>query len=271
MISSASPRPPPGEPFNPFLPFSPLTGSASNNPPPAGALRTQPPRRTRRPRHPARSPRRRIPWWFLLPLLTYGVATFAVVGYAGWRLRNRWHLAAAAGYFVLFISLFVSFQPTYPATSGVVEMGAASSVLFVVNWLVGSAHAVWLEVQIKRPAMEPVSVVDPAVLAAQQRLARRTQARVLLTSNPALAAELRIGRPDLARQYDDGGLVDINQVPAELIAWELGIPSPVAEEIVVQRMRVGGFYSADDLVVYCETVTPREVAVVRDRLLFTPP
>ena len=267
MTSSASPQAPSGEPLNPLPSLSPLTRSAPNNPSPA--FRTQPPFRTR-PRHQANSPRRRLPWWFLLPLLTYGMATFAVVGYAGWRLRNRWHLAAAAGYFVLFISIFVSFQPTDPTTSGVVEMGAASSVLLLVNWLLGSAHAVWLELQIKRPAVEPVSPIDPAVLAAQQRLARRSEARALFTSDPALATELRIGRPDLARQYDDGGLIDINSVPAEVITGELGIPLPVAEEIVAQRMRVGGFYSADDLIVYCEAVTPRQVAVVRDRLLFTP-
>jgi DNA uptake protein ComE-like DNA-binding protein len=95
------------------------------------------------------------------------------------------------------------------------------------------------------------------------------EARALLTRNPALAAELRIGRPDLGRQYDDGELVDINHVPAEVIASELGITSPVAEDIVVQRTRVGDFNSVDDLVVYREAVTPHQVTVVRDRLLFT--
>ncbi|MGH3814136.1 MAG: hypothetical protein ACRDUV_17085, partial [Pseudonocardiaceae bacterium] len=143
---------------------------------------------------------------------------------------------------------------------------------FLVNWLLGSAHAGWLEMQLKsrRSAAEPISPADPAVLAAQQRLARREEARALLAGNPVLAAELRIGRPDLGRQYDDGGLVDVNHVPAEVITRELGIPRPVAEQIVAQRTRVGGFHSADDLVVYCEAVTPHQVAVVRDRLLFTP-
>lgn len=107
------------------------------------------------------------------------------------------------------------------------------------------------------------------MLAAQQRLARRSEARDLLTSNPALAAELRIGRPDLDRHYDDGGLVDINHVPAQVIARELGIPSLVAEEIVAQRTRVGGFHSADDLVVYCGSVTLHQMELVRDRLLCT--
>jgi len=118
--------------------------------------------------------------------------------------------------------------------------------------------------------VEPTSPADPEVLAAQQRLARREESRALLTSNPALAAELHIGRPDLGRQYDDGGLVDINHVPAEVIVRELGLPPPVAEELVAQRTRVGGFHSADDLVVYCDAVTPHQVAVLRDRLLFTP-
>lgn len=143
--------------------------------------------------------RRRILWWFLLPLLTVGMATFAVVGYGGWRLRSRWHLAAAAGYFLLLIGFLVGVQFTVPGKSGVV--GVIITPLFLVNWLVGSAHAGWLEIQLKsrRSAVEPTSPVDPAVLVAQQRLARRKEARALLTSNPALAAELRIGRPDLDR------------------------------------------------------------------------
>jgi hypothetical protein len=213
--------------------------------------------------------RRRILWWFLIPLLTGGMATFAVVGYGGGRLRSRWHLAAAAGYFLLFVGFFVGVQFTDPGKSGVVD--AIIAPLFLVNWLVGSAHAGWLETRLKirRSAVEGALPADPAVLVAQQRLARRNEARALLTSNPTLAAELRIGRPDLGRQYDDGGLVDINHVPAQVIASELGIPSPIAEEIIVQRTRVGGFHSADDLVVYCGAVTPHQVELVRDRLLFT--
>jgi hypothetical protein len=212
--------------------------------------------------------RRRIRWWFLVPLLTFGVVTFAVVGYAAWRLRSRWHLVAAAGYFLLLIGNSVTGQLADPNKSGVAS--AILSVIFFISWLVGAAHVGWLAMQVKAKRTAPTSLADPAVLVAQQRLARRNEARALLTSNPALAAELRIGRPDLRRQYDDGGLVDINRVPAETIARELGIPGIVAEEIVAQRRRVGGFYSADDLIVYCETVTPDEVAIVRDRLLFIP-
>lgn len=117
--------------------------------------------------------------------------------------------------------------------------------------------------------MEPISSADPVVLVAQQRLARKGGT---CTPHPRPGAHggAAYRRPDLGRQYDDGELVDINHVPAEVIASELGIRSPVAEDIVVQRTRVGDFNSVDDLVVYCEAVTPHQVTVVRDRLLFTP-
>jgi len=155
---------------------------------------------------------RRILWWFLLPLLTFGAATFAVVGYAGWQLRSRWHFAAAAGYFLLFMGFFIGAQFT-GEEFGVVD--AITLPLFLVNWLVGSAHAGWVERRIKaKPSTaKPTSPADPAVLVAQQRLHRRNEARALLTSHPALAAELRIGRPDLRRHYDDGGLVTSTTCP----------------------------------------------------------
>jgi hypothetical protein len=235
---------------------------------------------------------RRILWWFLLPLLTFGMATFAVVGYAAGQLRSRCHRASAAAYLVILVGFLVGVQFVDPAKPGIIN--AIITPPFLVNWLIGSAHVAWLERRLKatpspveptpsaRPAApkakhrvarrneQALSSVDPMVVAAQRRIARRNQARALLLNNPALAAELRIGRPHLGRQYDDGGLVDINHVPAPVIAHEFGVPILMAEQIVAQRSRVGGFHSADDLVVYCAAITPRQVELVRDRLLFTP-
>ena len=50
----------------------------------------------------------------------------------------------------------------------------------------------------------------------------RREARRLQQDNPVLAQELKIGRPDLPRGYDDGGLVDVNHVPAAILASHLG-------------------------------------------------
>ncbi|MFI2710029.1 hypothetical protein ACH495_07855 [Micromonospora sp. NPDC018662] len=49
---------------------------------------------------------------------------------------------------------------------------------------------------------------------ATARRQRREHARYLLHHYPSARGELRIGRPDRPRAYDDGGLVDVNSVPA---------------------------------------------------------
>jgi hypothetical protein len=108
------------------------------------------------------------------------------------------------------------------------------------------------------------------VAAAQDRLAKRVRARELLAANPALAVELRIGRPDLTRQYEDGGLIDVNHVPAATLAAELGLPAEVAQQIVAARTRPGGLSSPDELVVYCAGMTLDGLNMIRDRLIFLP-
>jgi len=55
----------------------------------------------------------------------------------------------------------------------------------------------------------PPTLHDPALAAAIACRQRRQQARQLLANDPGLARELRIGRPDLPRDYDDGGLVAV--------------------------------------------------------------
>jgi hypothetical protein len=44
-----------------------------------------------------------------------------------------------------------------------------------------------------------------------------------------LAAELRIGRPDLPRHFDDGGLIDVNTVPAQVLSRLPGLRPEEAE------------------------------------------
>jgi DNA uptake protein ComE-like DNA-binding protein len=68
-----------------------------------------------------------------------------------------------------------------------------------------------------------------------------------------LADELRIGRPDLAGRYDDGGLVDLNSAPADVIAQICGIPAVVANAIVEFRdRRAQPFTNVDELFVMAD-------------------
>ena len=173
---------------------------------------------------------------------------------------------------------------TFAAERRIGSSASAASTLFAVVyffgvWLGGTAHTAVLSYLVARldPASAQANTLvphtpDPAVAAAARRVARRQEARGLLTANPALAWELRIGRPDISgRQYDDGGLVDINHVPADWIAYALQLPPALATEIVAARSdRPGGFTTADELIVYCDHVTPEMLAMIGDLLVFRP-
>src|SRR5205823_12081523 len=147
---------------------------------------------------------------------------------------------------------------------------------FLLSWLGGTAHVLALQSVIRGSARPPVPppvpppAVDRALAAAGRRAQRREEARAILATKPALAAELRIGRPDLTREYDDGGLVDVNHVPAEVLVRELDMPDSMAATLVAARSRIGGFSSAEELVVYCDGLTPDRLNIVREQLAFAP-
>lgn len=74
-----------------------------------------------------------------------------------------------------------------------------------------------------------------------------------------------MGPPDLRREFDDGGLVDVNAVPGSVLATLPGFTPASAEEVVRTRERVGPLTSPEELVVY-GSVPPE----VLDLLLFRP-
>jgi hypothetical protein len=88
---------------------------------------------------------------------------------------------------------------------------------------------------------------DPAVFAALSARVRREESRQLAAGDPLLARDLRIGRPDLPRTYDDGGLVDLNNAPVEAIASTCGIEPAVAAQIVNARTAGITFTTVDDV------------------------
>ncbi|HEX7659233.1 MAG TPA: hypothetical protein VF444_07110 [Pseudonocardiaceae bacterium] len=86
--------------------------------------------------------------------------------------------------------------------------------------------------------------VDPAVAALLAAQEHRDQARAMVARNPQLARVLRIGRPDLDSNYNDGGLVDLNSAPATVIAIVCDIDMASAQRIVDVRDRQGGSFSS---------------------------
>jgi hypothetical protein len=132
-----------------------------------------------------------------------------------------------------------------------------------------SGGAAQLDQAMNVPLDSAADVQVSPIKAARLELQRRQEALAVLHRDPALAKELRIGRPDLPRTFDDGHLVDANHVPAPFLAAVPGIDQALAEKIVSTREGVGGFSSLADLEVTLD-LTPEIVSQLQDRLIFMP-
>ena len=107
-----------------------------------------------------------------------------------------------------------------------------------------------------------------ALATARSRMERRREAREIASKNPVLGRELRIGRPDLAREYDDGGLVDVNQVPGTFLQSSLGLSPGEAAAVLAARDKIGRFTSADEVTTYAQ-LPPDRLDDVRDWMIFS--
>jgi DNA uptake protein and related DNA-binding proteins len=181
--------------------------------------------------------------WALAPLFSCGFATPFTIGYGAARIKSR-SLAIAAVIYGLGM-LFFWFGAS---DVGGPAVEALSALGFLGNWIGGTAHSFAIRNKVfDLPHGGPLSPNERAIAEAQHRRNLRQEARELAKKDPALAKELRIGRPDLPRQYDDGGLVDINHAPAEVIARLPGMTPELAQKIVEVRETVGPFVSAEEV------------------------
>jgi helix-hairpin-helix protein len=67
-----------------------------------------------------------------------------------------------------------------------------------------------------------------------------------MATEPALAKEVGVGRPDIPGA-DDYGLIDVNHCPADALARLPGMTSALARRTVRERLQAGGFSSVEDL------------------------
>ncbi|AWS42759.1 helix-hairpin-helix domain-containing protein [Streptosporangium sp. 'caverna'] len=178
--------------------------------------------------------------WALLPLVSLGVLSPLVFGYAAGRKRS-WPLwLATAVYTALVVTLF-STSDSAPGSAGDV----AFLLSFIGCMLVGTAHAL----AIRRSVFAP-HFADPneqALAAARNRAELRRQARDLVTRDPTVARNAGVGRPDLPRQYDDGGLIDVNHAPPSVLAMLPGMTQELVDRLVQVRTTAGPFVSAEEL------------------------
>ncbi|MFT7841090.1 helix-hairpin-helix domain-containing protein [Saccharothrix sp. BKS2] len=192
-----------------------------------------------------------------------GVFAAVPFAHAAHRLRRpslwRWTALYAAATIALMLimppSQGQSAASTTDVRSTIGALGAIAIMVAACIQLSGIRRDVYGLPQAVRPPVQPPQPweADPAVAAALTLRAKREEARTLVARDPALARDLRIGRPDLPRQYDDGGLVDINTAPPSVIAQCCGLDDRAAEQIERARQQHPfPFHSVDELLVFAE-------------------
>ena len=188
--------------------------------------------------------------WALVPLLTLGWGTGASFAYAAIRLRSRSLAWFAAAY---VFGCILSFQLVDVSSSTDDWRGNAGAVLAIFLMTIGSVNAFTLRGRLLASSGMDFSTSiagagqEQAIAAARARISRRIQARRIVSSDPVLARELGIGRPELRSRFDDGGLVDVNHATASSLASVPGISADLAGRIIQSCQVVGGYADLTDL------------------------
>jgi hypothetical protein len=178
--------------------------------------------------------------WALIPLLSFGLLVPVPFVYAAVRLRQRWMWIVTAVYVIAWLACFLAtFAPDESLADNL------GGTMIVVLAAAGTTHAFLLRGRVFAPP--PIQPAMANALAAKQR---RTEAKAIASRDVALALELRIGRPDLPRQFDDGGLVDINHVPPHVLVDQLDLSAEQAGQVVEARDRLGGFAGINELIAF---------------------
>ena len=206
-------------------------------------------------------------WWFFVHVLSFGILSPVPFAHAATRTRRTRDVAIAVLYVLAVIIPFVLIGTSPKNAAGHVDSVAADvgvSVILLVL-LGGLVHLIFLRQRVfGGPTDAGPRHVDPSVQSALQARQKRSEARQLAASDPLMAREVKVGRPDLYRTYDDGGLVDLNSAPAAVISSVMGVDQSVAEQIVAARTTAGRFYAVDDVFSYADLPTDTW-DVVRDR------
>lgn len=209
-------------------------------------------------------------WMIALPFLSMGLAAWVPAVRAATKAkdpatRRKLQLtggAIAAGALLGFI-LFGS-APTDATGTATGPASDIGGILLLLSIVAGT----WVAVT-RRPLGRKSTELS-AVPGAERALADRQlreQYRDIVVRDPDLAREMAVGRPDLARSYHDGGLLDLNSLPAPALAQHAGLSPAEAQRAVEARERYGGLSGIDDLVVFAD-LNPRTAERLRDRAVF---
>ncbi len=207
--------------------------------------------------------------WASIPVWSIGFLAFVPFLRLAIARRRRQDWAIFTGYLIAVVLEIVAVSiggqqgGGSTAAGGLVILLAGGGALHAFIAFGGEAPA---------PAIARPETADQlnreALATARGRMERRKEAREIASRDPVLTRELRIGRPDLPRNYDDGGLVDVNQVPGEILQSGLGLSPAEAAAVVAARDKIGRFSSPDEVTTYAE-LPPDRLDDIRDWMIFS--
>ncbi|GIF00293.1 hypothetical protein Ari01nite_77570 [Paractinoplanes rishiriensis] len=194
----------------------------------------------------------------LFPFVVCSFGSWIYFVIAGVRRRDPRQFVVAFVYFAIFmVGVVVAFaiDPTSLASN---DFSTAEDVGFGILF-----------------ALPVVSAFHGVLLASRVNDQERTwtlreQARQFVAFAPDQARQIGIGRPDVLRSFDDGGLIDLNHVSSDGLARASGLPVAQAYGIVANRNQHGPFQRPEDLVAR-GLADPRTVHRLAPRLICIPP
>lgn len=216
-------------------------------------------------------------WLWLVPLVTCGflspIAPFAIAVKSRTVSAWSWFAGFALAWLVAFTVIGVLPEG---------DDGALSSLmvgLYLLTWIGSTVYAMVKAQALDwggAPRVHHAPVVhgapipyDPnsaAIAQVQALRRRREEARAVAEGDPQMARDLRIGRPDLPRHFDDGGLVDVNDAPEEAFVRALGLTAEQAAKFVEVRLHHGRFRYLSELTAY-EALDHATFDRVKERLV----
>lgn len=200
--------------------------------------------------------------WASVPVWSFSLLAFAPFLRIALARRRTRDWGVFAGYLAAVIVTMTLMSVAGPDAA----VTAAGGILAVVLAGTAAVHA-FVAFRPGAPTVGGSRASELAVATARARMRRRQQARELAESNPVLARELGIGRPDVPHDYDDGGLVDVNHVPGDVLASRLGLTAAESAAVITVREKLGRFSGPEELTAYTD-LAPRRVDALRDLMWF---
>lgn len=213
-----------------------------------GSLQYQP--------YPPQQPARPSVWKLLVlkllgasvPIVTVGLGGWLMTGLVAIKRRSVALGLSALGYLAntIFYVFYVLESDAPDLTNGQVW---ATLLYLLVNVICAAQAAVVIGSPSTRQPPYPQPYPQPMQYqpALSPEAVLRSEARQIAATQPTLARSLRIGRPDLPRQFDDGGLIDVNDAPVDLLDTLPGVTGKQAAAIAVSRSQQGRFRLVDEV------------------------